>query len=111
MQKQSSGLRVASALLAAVVTITIVPAVYAQTVPSEPLEARIGRPPGVSDDDATALVAERRTSNPPRAARVETVAAEARPGLPPGSGTEARASLWQVFVIWLRAQALDIANP
>lgn len=107
MQNQPKSLRVATALLACAVAITIVPVVRAQTSPHEPLEARIGRPPGVSNDDTTALTTERGPSTAPRATRVST---NARLGLPPGSSTEARASIWQVFVTWLRAQALSIAS-
>lgn len=75
-------------------------------------QARMGFPPGVSSPSTT-MTAEGRLSIPPgdEARSAEgTIATDARLTLPPGSSTAARSSSWQVFVTWLRAQALHIAS-
>lgn len=103
-------LRVATALMAGAVAITIVPVVSAQTIPYEPPEARMGHPPGLSSRSTTATT-QGRVSIPPgdeERSLEGTVSTYARLTLPPGSSTEARSSSWQVFVAWL--QALRIAS-
>ena len=110
---QTSARRLGSRACALVVVAFVcVPVVLGQeTPPTDPPQARMGHPPGVS---SSSNITEARTLVPPgdddAAADEVTVTTNARIGRPPGSPDEAHASLWQAFVAWLRAQALSVNN-
>lgn len=110
---QTSARRLGAAACAVVVMAFVcVPVVLGQEAPpTDPPQARIGHPPGVSS--SSTITRETSASVPPgqdMPAPGATVSTNARMGHPPGSSAEARSSMWQVFLTWLRTQTRSIAN-